>query len=60
MLVIGIIVLIIGLIKYLSEPKYPAIEDFDRYIQDKIKYGQKEADRRWLNGEYSKKRNTNT
>lgn len=59
MIAIGIIVLIIGFIKYLSEPTYPAIEDYDKYIQDNIKYGQKEADIRWLNGEYNKN-NTKT
>ena len=54
-LFIGIIIFIIGAVKYLAEPTYPTIGDFNKYIEDNIKHGSEEADKRWLNGKYGGK-----
>lgn len=54
-LFIGIIIFIIGAVKYLAEPTYPTIGDFNKYIEDNIKYGNEETDKKWLNGKYGGK-----
>lgn len=43
----------INKIKNSGQPKYPAIKDMERFCRDKIKHGDKYAEMKWQNGDYS-------
>ena len=51
---LAVVVIACKLIKESAQPKYPAIKDMKSWANDKNKYGDKYADKKWLNGDYSK------